>query len=266
MPRKTERQQLSDALLKAALVQLVVEAEEAIAAGDDDTEGADVMLGEDEGSEDEDLLSPPMFQELLESYASLLLSRYLNKRMEIKKTPVLLDLLLDEWKQTRPEIFRSYMRMTPACFDHLVETIHSHPVFHNHSSNEQMPVEWQVAITLYRFGHYSNAASIMKTGLWAGVGYGTVKLVTFCVMQACCDKTFRQSALRWPDAEAKERAKEWVEKNSCPAWQNGYLMIDGTLFPFYVRPSHFGNTWFDRKSNYSMNAQVRDLKTLHATL
>jgi hypothetical protein len=33
-------------------------------------------------------------------------------------------------------------------------------------------------------------------------------------------------------------------------------MVDGTLVPLFMRPGFFGNTWFDRKSNYSMNVQV----------
>ena len=33
-------------------------------------------------------------------------------------------------------------------------------------------------------------------------------------------------------------------------------MVDGTLIPLHVRPGFFGNVFFDRKSNYSMNVQV----------
>ena len=40
-----------------------------------------------------------------------------------------------------------------------------------------MPVKQQLAIALYRFGHYGNAASTMKVALWAGVGFGTVERV-----------------------------------------------------------------------------------------
>jgi len=80
--------------------------------------------------------------------------------------------------------------VTPACFDKLVEALSTHGVFHNKSSNLQMPVEHQITIALYHFGHYGNAASTMKVALWAGVGYGTVHLVMHRVMQACCDEGF----------------------------------------------------------------------------
>ena len=36
-------------------------------------------------------------------------------------------------------------------------------------------------------------------------------------------------------------------------------MVDGTIVPLFMRPGLYGNVWFDRKSNYSMNVQVRAL-------
>ena len=119
-----------------------------------------------------------------------------------------------------------------------------------------MPVAEQLAIALYRFGHYGNAASQMKIALWAGVGYETVSLVTSRVMAATCSEHFRRSALRWTCDEAKETAKAWVESASCPTWRDGWLMVDGSLVPLFMCPAFFGNTWFDRKSNYSLNVQV----------
>ena len=175
---------------------------------------------------------------------------------KISKTDENLHILLRDWKINRPERFRSYLRITPQCFDDLIATIRDDPIFHNNSNNFQMPVEVQIAIALYRFGHYGNAASQMKVTLWAGVGYGTASLFTSRVMAAICSERFRRSSLRWTTEEAKEIAKEWVEEASCPSWQDGWLMVDGTSVPLFMRPALFGNTWFDRKSNYSMNVQV----------
>jgi hypothetical protein len=129
-------------------------------------------------------------------------------------------------------------------------------IFHNNSNNPQMPVDRQLAIALFRFGHYGNAASTWKVALQFGVGFGTAALVTSRVIKACCSVQFRTSALQWPDAARKEAAKDWVEENSCPAWRDGWLMVDGTLVPLARRPGFFGNVFFDRKCNYSMNVQV----------
>ena len=53
-----------------------------------------------------------------------------------------------------------------------------------------MPVAEQLAIALFRFGHYGNAVNVIKTALWAGVGYGTVHLVTNRVIKAVCGEQF----------------------------------------------------------------------------
>ena len=78
--------------------------------------------------------------------------------------------------------------MDPSCFDDLVDVIKDDDVFHNNSHNPQMPIDEQLAIALFRFGHYGNAANTMKVALWAGVGFGTVSLVTNCVIKALCSR------------------------------------------------------------------------------
>jgi hypothetical protein len=163
---------------------------------------------------------------------------------------------MEDYKINCPEIFRSYLRITPDCFDNLVSIIKDKGVFHNNSNNERMSVAHQVAIALYRFGHYRNAVSTVKVALWSGYGYGTVQTVTKRVMAALCSEQFHRSAIRWSDEEAKEEAKAWVEHHSCPGWRDGWLMVDGTLVPLYMCPAHYSNNWFDRKSNYSLNVQV----------
>jgi len=75
-------------------------------------------------------------------------------------------------------------------------------------------------------------------------------------MAATCSEHFHRSALQWSSGAVKEEAKVWVEENSCQVWHNGWLMVDGTLVPLFQRPVFFGNTFFDHKSNYSLNVQV----------
>ena len=181
---------------------------------------------------------------------------YIEDQHKIPKTCENLDLLLTSYKTHFPDIFPSYLRITPSCFDSHLESIQHHEIFQNNSNNPQMPIERQLAIALYCFGHFGNGLSMLKVALWAGVGYGTVQGCTNHVMSACCDKWFCWVVMQWPsDTEIKE-AKEWVEANSCPAWREGWLMVDGTLIPMFQRPHHFGSAYFDCKSNYSENVQV----------
>ncbi|KIK98009.1 hypothetical protein PAXRUDRAFT_824389 [Paxillus rubicundulus Ve08.2h10] len=98
--------------------------------------------------------------------------------------------------------------MTPECFDVLLAALQDDPVFRNQSNVLQMPVDAQLAIALYRFGHYGNAISTTMVALWAGIGYGMVWLVTNRIMTAVCWEEFQRAALYWPTGAEREEAKQ----------------------------------------------------------
>lgn len=62
--------------------------------------------------------------------------------------------------------------MSPLTFDQLPQRLADDPAFANGSNNVQMPVEDQLAIVLFRFGHSRNAAGLQKVANWAGRGKG----------------------------------------------------------------------------------------------
>ncbi|CAK5263862.1 unnamed protein product, partial [Mycena citricolor] len=107
--------------------------------------------------------------------------------------------------------------------------------------------------------HFGNAASLQKVANWAGVGKGTVTLVTRRVLTAILRPDFMSETVRLPTPVEKEKAKAWVEAHSCRAWRNGWCMVDGTLVPLADRPYFYGESYFDRKSNYSLNIQIISL-------
>jgi hypothetical protein len=121
--------------------------------------------------------------------------------------------------------------MNPETFDTLIDAIKDNSVFRNNSNNDQISVEQQAAIALYRFGHYGNAASVQDVAFWSGFGYGTVDRCTQRVMVALC-KEFRTSAISFPTEAEMEEAKVWVEENSCAGWHDSCLFVDRTLVLF----------------------------------
>ncbi|KAF9562393.1 hypothetical protein CPC08DRAFT_634216 [Agrocybe pediades] len=189
-------------------------------------------------------------------------SRYEKPRIRFPRPPSHLLHVLDVLKHARPDHFRQELRVNPYTFDSIVNRIKDDPVFSNNSNNPQMPVEQQVAITLYRFGHFGNAASLDKVAKWAGYAKGTVHLATKRVMKAVLRKDFIDEAVSLPTAEEKEAAKEWVESRSCSGWRDGWCLVDGTLVPLFERPYWYGESYFDRKSNYSLNFQIISLPNL----
>lgn len=136
--------------------------------------------------------------------------------------------------------------------------LQSDPVFSNNATSDQMPIDHQLGITLYRFGHYGNAAGLDKVASWAGYAKGTSLLATRRVMTAILRPDFMQHAIKMPTRAEKEKAKQWVEDHSCAAWRNGWCMVYGTLISLFTRPYWYGESYFDRKANYSLNIQVCD--------
>ncbi|KAH8115356.1 hypothetical protein DFH11DRAFT_1507594 [Phellopilus nigrolimitatus] len=186
--------------------------------------------------------------------------RYQNERKNKKnddRLPPGLPFILHRLRYNDSTKFREYLRVSPATFDHIVEEIGDDSEFTNNSKKLQLPVDFQLGLVLYRFGHYGNAMSLSKVADWAGIGKGTVESITRRVLRAVLKKPFRDNAIRLPTSEEKEAAKQWVEEHSCRAWRDGWCMVDGTLVTLYHRPYWYGESYFDRKSRYSLNFQVR---------
>ncbi|TFY79482.1 hypothetical protein EWM64_g4525 [Hericium alpestre] len=234
---------------------------------DDEEEGGGALdrdeLGEDdegenEGADDVDSFSVDEAEILGESastlgrkvritLANMYAHRYQVPQEPLPRPPADLPHVLNVLKTSHPYRFRQQLRVTPYTFDRLVD---------------KMPVEWQVAIVLYRFGRYGNGASLLDVAAWAGIGEGTVVDVTRRVITALLRQELVNEAVRFPTDGEKESAREWVEKHSCRAWRNGFYFVDGTLVPLYERPNWYGESYFDRKCNYSLNIQIISLPNL----
>lgn len=185
--------------------------------------------------------------------------RYEAPRTGYSRPPASLPHLLTVTKFERPDLFRRELRVTPATFDRLLAEIQGDAIFTNDSPNEQIPIDHQLAIYLFRQGHYGNAASFLRVAHWSGYSTGTIRLATRRVMSAILRKDFMDKAVCFPTAEEKEEAKRWVEEHSCHAWRDGWCMVDGTLVSLFDRPFWYGESYYDRKCNYSLNIQVRCL-------
>ena len=59
------------------------------------------------------------------------------------------------------------------------------------------------------------------------------------------------------DLEDAELSCRFVEEKTCPAWRNGIFTADGSTILLLQKPGSFGETFYDRKSKYSVNCQVR---------
>ncbi|KIJ30953.1 hypothetical protein M422DRAFT_186478 [Sphaerobolus stellatus SS14] len=165
-----------------------------------------------------------------------------------------LHLILVLYNDDDPKCFRHNLRVSPSTFDGLPARIIEHPVFFSQGPKPQMPAQSQLAILLFRFSHFGNAASVESIAQWAGVSTGQVVKYTRRVIIAFA--SLHDEVTRWATADEKVDAKRWVKAASCAEWRNGFAMVDGTLIPLAEKPGFHGEAYFDRKSNYSFNVQV----------
>lgn len=185
-------------------------------------------------------------------------SRVLFARPKLSCAPQLH--LLEEWALDHPGKFRRKLRVDPPVFTELVNRIINHPIFYNNSNNPQLPVPVQLAMFLNSVGHYGNAATTEDISEWAGVSIGTVYNCHRRVMIALLqhhDAVIHFDPLDQDDQIEREKAKMWVEERTCREWRDGFLCVDGTPFNLFQKPGLHGEGFFDRKSNYSLSAQVR---------
>jgi hypothetical protein len=187
------------------------------------------------------------------SFLILLLSTRIPFPHEVEKATQL-GLVLIFYKEDDSFRFRLNLRVAPRTFDALLALIQDDPVFYSTGITTQLPTPYQLAITLYRFGHYGSASSIEAVAQWAGCSSGAVVKSTRRVMLAFMP--FHDRAIRWPTSPEKQKASDWVESVSCKAWGPGFAMVDGTLILLHCKPGHHGEQFYDRKSNYSLSLTV----------
>ena len=187
-PTQTDWQLAADALHQVFLVNFIadLESQELDYSSDSEDDNSDNSGDSDDSmdgsasstdssaislsnDDDSDFRTPA--ETYLHHMGILYSEHYMAELTEIPKTQVFMWLLFGMYKDRFPHIFWSYLHIDPHCFDSLVEAIHDEEIFHNNSNNPQMPVDEQVVIALYCFGHYGNGSSTLMSrnnGLWLG--------------------------------------------------------------------------------------------------
>ncbi|KAJ7091771.1 hypothetical protein C8R44DRAFT_647289 [Mycena epipterygia] len=162
--------------------------------------------------------------------------------------------LLDHFREYSLQSWRRKLQVEPNTFDALLKMIQDDMIFYKNSNNPQFPVEVQLAVFLFRIGHYGNAASPYDTASWAGMSVGGVDKCTDRVLVAILG--LHDEAVKLPEGAQKEAAKQWVEDHSCAEWRDGFLVVDGSKIPFYECPGLHGDAWFNKDKQYSIDLQV----------
>ena len=164
--------------------------------------------------------------------------------------------LLDHFADYQPHLFHKKLRIDSQIFDRILEQISGSDIFIPKGNQPQLPISIQLAIFLNHAGHYGNAISLEDIAQWAGVSVGLVKNYSNQVMVALLQQHDHFLAIPAEDSEDAEIARNWVEECSCPGWRNGIFAADRSAINLFKKPGIYGETFYDRKSQYSLNCQV----------
>ncbi|KAG0337868.1 hypothetical protein BG005_003924, partial [Podila minutissima] len=138
--------------------------------------------------------------------------------------------------------FKSTLRTSKAGFIALVQQLENHPIFYNNSSCKQLAPQWQIAITLARFGGAGNGSSVMGKQVLTGLSAGTIVKCTERVVTAIM--SVRHEWIRWPDERRREEISEVMSLEGFPGCIG---FVDGTTIPLSQKPALDGETYYDRK-------------------
>ncbi|KAG2336457.1 hypothetical protein BDR05DRAFT_896703, partial [Suillus weaverae] len=164
--------------------------------------------------------------------------------------------MLVHHEEHRPHLFRQKLRVNLEIFDDILDDISDHPIFQNQSNNPQLPISIQLAIFLNRAGHYGNAITLEDVAQWAGVSVGSVVNCTNRVMVVVLDAHDQFICFPAGDSEDSDLAWKFAESRTCPEWRGGFLAIDGSTMDLFTKPGYYGETFYDRKSKYSLGCQA----------
>lgn len=190
-------------------------------------------------------------------------TRYINPRLPIPKCGNLhlaFEYAKDPAYHSR---FQHMLRISPFVFQVILELIKDHPVFSNNSNNPQIPVDYQLAVALYRLGRYGNGSSVQDVAMIAGISSGGVELCT----NRCFDaiESLHDDFVRPLTPAEKEVEKQFIDQQvgfTNSLWREGWLMYDGTIVVLHSAPGYNGHAYYTRKGNYGLNLQVSLLYSL----
>ncbi|CAO3565321.1 unnamed protein product [Mortierella alpina] len=116
------------------------------------------------------------------------------------------DNIYNDIRKADEKEYVDFVRMSKTAFNNLVTSVlPQHPVFKNQSNNGQESIEKQLAITLWRMGHFGKDAGVAEASKIFGLSEGTIVKCTQRCLEAF--KDIASDVISWPSQGEKQIIK-----------------------------------------------------------
>jgi hypothetical protein len=187
-------------------------------------------------------------------HATLSVYRYTQHRIHISQqsSRTRASAFLRKINGMSDRLFKQKFRVSKETFNHILQKIHMHPVFHNNSRNPQRPVKLQLAVALNRLGRNGNGASKGDLSSYFKIGEGTVCLYTDRVVEAIL--SLEREFIKWPSVQQRTEHSQYMDMTY--GFKGCVGIVDGSCCVLATRPAISGSDYFCRHKSYSVNLTV----------
>jgi len=150
--------------------------------------------------------------------------------------------------------FRTAFRVNRSTFQALksVLLVRARAAFCRRRGGSQLSLDLQLAVTLFRVGHYGNACSVDAVADLFGVSVGGVIKSTRRVVKALAGVAPQH--IRWPNTQRRAGLSMYAAEKF--GFDGCIGATDGTTFPLAYQPALHPWAYYDRKQRYSLNGLI----------
>ncbi|QRW13271.1 DDE superfamily endonuclease [Ceratobasidium sp. AG-Ba] len=143
--------------------------------------------------------------------------------------------------------FKSWLRIDRTSFDRLLHLIKDNKVFQSDGKKPQLPVHYQLAVYLIRYGYTTGTKTGSKINVSEGSVYKCCKRVTHAL------RALRSAYVRWPTNEEKQDIKLYYQECGFPG---AIGSVDGTYIQLLDKPKFRPMAYYCRKKFWAVSMMV----------
>ena len=173
--------------------------------------------------------------------------RYMEPRVFVPKSDWARN-ILPKYSDIR---WRSFARMSPESFRHILGLISNNPLFYNNANPQQTPIETQLKIALWRLGNDGSASGFRPSASQWGVSEGHINDCTRRVITALFQ--LREQYIKWPSAT--ERRRESINNDEREGFLGAIGKADNTDIVLQCKPGGEFNdeAFWNKKKRYALD-------------